>query len=103
LCEDGFYCIDYLIYRIIYIDKLYDSTYQKIELDHYYLLQLVDRIDNYDECCSESSAQFIKDILKTRELKRKVFDELESTPPIDNLYCGGTEYWQGLSRFNLLQ
>ncbi|MBA42463.1 MAG: hypothetical protein CMF62_00450 [Magnetococcales bacterium] len=102
--EKNFYCIDYLVNRIIDIDKLYYSDDIPMEeIDNYYLLQLVDRVDNYEKYCSELSAEFIRDTLKTRELKDIVLSDLLLSPPIKGFYCGGKEYWDSFNRFELLQ
>jgi hypothetical protein len=105
--ENYNYPIDYLVMRIINHESINYSGFminkEEIEIDIYYLLSLLHKIDyNFKNYCSYKSFKFIDDILKVRIMKQNVFTELLYMPPINGLYCGGSGYHKSMINFKKL-
>jgi ankyrin repeat protein len=108
--ENGLYPIDYLVKRIYDYNKInYDKFYygcnikinrEDIELDTYYLLSLLKKIDyNYKNYCTKDSEFFIEQLLLTKTKKENVLGELLCVPPINGFFNGGTKYYELMKDF----
>jgi hypothetical protein len=101
------YPIDYLRMRIFNYDSMNYSDFnidkKDIEIDIYYLLHLLNKINNdYKGYCSNESEKFIDKVLDVKNNKEYVLSELLFLPPIDGLYNGGCGYHQSMNSFNEL-
>jgi hypothetical protein len=103
--NDKCYLIDYLVKRIYECNLINYNKFiindKKMEIDIYYLLSFLNKIHNknYQDYCSDKSEEFINDILNVKEKKDAVLNEILYMPPIDNIFCGGSEYFKSFESF----